>query len=202
MTKNEFITEIKAGLQGYPDDEVIKSLSFYTESIDDRMEDEMQEDKAVSELGSIQDIIRNIKLTMPIAVLAKTRIKESKEKSSSKTLWVILAIAGFPIWFPLLLAFASVALAVYISIWACIIALYACELAFGLSGIVCLVYSFIHMVTISRAGGIIIAGGSLFLIGLFLVLLKPMISISKSLIKSTESFLKWIKKMFIGKEHN
>src|SRR5574344_138140 len=118
MTKIEFINTVKTELYGYPEDEVEKCLSFYTECIDDRMEDGMSEDKAVSALGDISDIVRDIKLTMPISFLAKQRIKESKEKSSSKTVWIILAIAGFPIWFPLSLAFAAVALAAYITIWA------------------------------------------------------------------------------------
>ena len=200
MTKIEFINTVKTELYGYPEDEIIKSLSFYTESIDDRIEDGMPEDKAVSELGSISEIIRDIKLTMPISVLAKTRIKESKDKSASKTVWIILAIAGFPIWLPLGLAFAAVALAVYITIWGCIAALFACELAFGLSGIVCLGYGFVHMINTSPTGGIIIAGGSIFLLGLFLVLLKPIIYLCKILVRSTGTFIKWIKKLFIGME--
>ncbi len=201
MTKIEFINTVKSELRGYPEDEIIKSLSFYTESIDDRMEDGMDEEKAVSELGDISDIIRNMKLTMPISVLAKTRIKESKEKSGNKTIWIILAIAGFPIWLPLSLAFAAVALAVYITIWALIAALFACEFAFGVSGAVCLVYSFIHMITVSWTGGTAIAGGSLFLLGLFVILLKPVINLSKALVKLTVSFVKQIKRLFIGKEN-
>ncbi|MDO5560267.1 MAG: DUF1700 domain-containing protein [Oscillospiraceae bacterium] len=199
MTKIEFIHEVRAALAGYPEDEVIKSLTFYTESIDDRIEDGMPEETAVSQLGNIGEIIQNIKLSMSIPVLAKARVKESKEKSSNKKIWVILAIAGFPLWLPLGLSFASVLLAIYICIWALVISLFACEIAFGVSAAVGLVYSFIHMITISYQGGIMFVGASLFLAGLFVLLIKPVIRLSGALVKSTGGFIRWIKKLFISK---
>ena len=44
MRKNEFINEIRGALRGYPHNEVENSIEFYSEIIDDRMENGMSEE--------------------------------------------------------------------------------------------------------------------------------------------------------------
>lgn len=60
MNKKEFLSRLKNALIGLSDSERIKSVHFYSECIDDRIEEGMSEYQAVSELGDFNDIVDNI----------------------------------------------------------------------------------------------------------------------------------------------
>ena len=79
MRKNEFINEIRGALRGYPHDEVENSIEFYSEIIDDRMENGMSEEQAVASLGDLDRIIKNIKVDMPLKSVIRERVKENKD---------------------------------------------------------------------------------------------------------------------------
>jgi hypothetical protein len=61
MKKNEFLNLLKDSISNLPYSEVEKIISFYTEAIEDRMEDGLNEEKAVEGLGSLDDIIKSIR---------------------------------------------------------------------------------------------------------------------------------------------
>ena len=63
MTKQEFIDEIKSRLNGLPEEEIQKSLDYYSEMIDDRIDDGMEEEEAVGEIGSVDDAVKGWKLS-------------------------------------------------------------------------------------------------------------------------------------------
>ena len=49
MSKTEFLTELKKALEGLPEEDIEKSLEYYSEMIDDRIEDGLSEEEAVAE---------------------------------------------------------------------------------------------------------------------------------------------------------
>lgn len=55
MKKQEFLDALRVGLTGSGDAE--EMLDFYREMIEDRMEDGMEEEAAVEQLGSVEDIL-------------------------------------------------------------------------------------------------------------------------------------------------
>ena len=64
MKKAEFLDELCRGLRFHSDpEEIMKVVSFYDQAIEDRMEDGMSEEEAVDAVGSIDDIIREVKGT-------------------------------------------------------------------------------------------------------------------------------------------
>ena len=63
MNKNEFISYLRQRLSNYPAGEVDKAISFYTESLEDRIEDEQE----VDEMDEVDDV-------------KKERLKESQRK--------------------------------------------------------------------------------------------------------------------------
>ena len=71
MTKNEFLTELRAALAGLPEEDVEKSLEYYSEMIDDRIEDGLSEEESVADLGSIEDIRKQILKDTPITKIIK-----------------------------------------------------------------------------------------------------------------------------------
>jgi len=60
MTKREFIAELCLRLRSTPPDEAQNTVLFYSEAIDDRIEDGMTEEEAVAAMGSIDDIVRSM----------------------------------------------------------------------------------------------------------------------------------------------
>ena len=69
MNKQEFLMRLSKGLSGLPKDDVEERLSFYSEMIDDRIEEGLSEDAAVSEIGDVDKIISQIWLSILAAVL-------------------------------------------------------------------------------------------------------------------------------------
>jgi uncharacterized membrane protein len=112
-----------------PQAEVEERVNFYAEMIDDRMEDGSTEEEAVACLGPIDAIVSQIVSDIPLLKIAgkaaKQRIKQTKKM---KTWEIVLLAVGSPVWFPILIALAASALAIYVSFWAVIISLWA---AFG-----------------------------------------------------------------------
>lgn len=60
MNKLEFINALGEKLTLLPPEEVTGILSYYAESIDDRMEDGMDEEAAIASLGSIDELAQKI----------------------------------------------------------------------------------------------------------------------------------------------
>ena len=109
MTRDEFLNRLCELLACLPADQVEETKAFYAEAIADRMEDGMTEEEAVAAMGAPGQVAESTLDELPAVprAIAKTRRK------SNVLLWV-LAIAGSPVWVPLLAAFAIVALAVYV----------------------------------------------------------------------------------------
>ena len=132
MNKNEFISYLRQRLSNYPAGEVDKAISFYTESLEDRIEDGMTEEEAVASLGNVDDIVKQIQSEMPINTIVKNKIDTQKKKMSGSTiaLIVIIAILGFPIWFPILITAVSLIFAAVVTVFSLGIA--ALAVVFGL----------------------------------------------------------------------
>ena len=107
MTKKVFIDEVRAKLKGLSEDEISKALEFYEEAIDDRMEEGLTEDQAVAAVGTPEEVADQILMDMPLGKLVKAK---SKPDRKYKVWEIVLIILGFPIWFPLLLTAAILAL--------------------------------------------------------------------------------------------
>lgn len=123
MTRDEFLGRLGELLACLPADQVRETQEFYAEAIADRMEDGMGEEEAV-----LEDLP-----AVPRAI-ARTR------RRSTTLLWV-LTIVWSPVWVPLLLAFAAVAVAVYVCIWILALCVWIVAAALGGAGMVELVFA-------------------------------------------------------------
>ena len=65
MTKLEFILALNEKLSAYPKAEVQQRLSFYSEMIEDRMEDGLSEEEAVAAVGDVAHIAAEIAAELP-----------------------------------------------------------------------------------------------------------------------------------------
>lgn len=139
MTKLQFILTLHDKLSAFPRNEVEERLSFYSEMIEDRMEEGLAEADAVAAAGSVEEIAAQI-----AAELSAPEIPEAcpGPKKRSRAWQTTLLVLGFPLWFPLLIAAFAVALSFYavlwaviVSLWAVFVALCACVIAAVASGI-------------------------------------------------------------------
>ena len=80
MTKAEFLSSLQIKLCGLPSDEVREHVTFYGEMIDDRVEEGLSEEAAVSAIGSVDMIASQIIRQLPLG--AKEKEKESKKEGS------------------------------------------------------------------------------------------------------------------------
>lgn len=110
MSKAEFLTKLRESLSGLAPADINTSMEFYSEIIDDRMEEGLSEEEAVACLGSIDDIRDKVLEAVPITKIVKEKIKPGKPMGA---LTVILLIIGFPLWFPLVIAGSAVTFTIY-----------------------------------------------------------------------------------------
>ena len=128
MNKQEFLLALRGALSALPEADIRASVDYYTEIIDDRMEEGIPETEAVASLGSVVAAAEQILLDMPLPKLVKARVKPKRKLRA----WEIVLIAvGSPVWFPILLSLAVVVVAVYIVLWAVAVSLYAADIGVG-----------------------------------------------------------------------
>ena len=125
MDKNTFLQTLQKRLKGLPEEDVLRTLDYYREMIEDRMEEGLTEEEAVADMGAVDEIAEPL---LP---------KSTKRKRSA---WeIVLLVLGFPVWFSLLAAVAAVIIAIVVSVYAVDICLAACCLGGVLGAVVYLV---------------------------------------------------------------
>ena len=167
MTKLRFLLSLKDRLSGLPQDEVEERLSFYSEMIEDRMEEGLSEEEAVSAVGSIDEIAAQILADVP----PTENVKEKSRTRRQLNVWgIVLLVLGFPLWFPLLIAGLAVVFSLYVSLWSVIISFWAvfascvgCAIAGIIGGIGFALCSSKLTGIAMIAAGIVCAGLSIFL---------------------------------------
>lgn len=119
MSKQDFLTALRRGLSDLPQEDVEERLAFYSEMIDDRMEEGLSEEDAVSAVGAVDEIASQI-------VADSSPARSAKEKPQRRlTAWgIVLLILGSPIWLPLGVAAVAVVLSLYAVLWSVIVSLW------------------------------------------------------------------------------
>ena len=197
MNKTDFLAELKIRLKNLPQDEIDRSVMFYDEMIEDRKEDSMGEEDAVTALGDIDTIVEQIMLDRPLPTLMREKIRPKRRLTPLET---VLIVVGFPIWFSLLIAFFAVIVAVYVSIWAVIISLYATVLGLAIGGVGGVIITLISFGVYPFLGTLTL-GGSLFILGVGILTFFPVNLLAIALVKLTGRFLRWIKSLFIKRRN-
>lgn len=122
MHKEEFLAQLRCGLSGLPQDDAEERLTFYSEMIDDRMEEGCSEEEAVRGMGPVEELVSHSIEETPLTKLVKERIAPKKKLSAWE---IVCLVLGAPVWLSLLVAVLGVVVALYVSLWAVLISLWA-----------------------------------------------------------------------------
>ena len=83
MRKEEFLKRLRKRLSGLPDKDTDERISFYSEIIDDRIEDGLTEEEAVAAIGTVDSVVEQIINETPIKTLVNQRIKPKRKLITS-----------------------------------------------------------------------------------------------------------------------
>ena len=163
MTKQEFVSHFRQGLWDLPKSEIDERLTFYIEMIDDYIENGSSEEDAVAEIGSVDEIIKQIRLeTAP-------QMNKKREKRFKTSTIVLLAVSS-PLWASLLIAAIAVIFSAYVSVWACVVSLWACFAACAACAPAGVVLGFTYIFSGNMLTGVAALGLSAFSAGLAIFL--------------------------------
>ena len=95
MTKADFLQLLERALAQLPEEERRANLEYYSELLDDMLEEGMTEAEATAKLGSPSQIAQSILQEVPLGKLVSTRMKP---KSGWTPLAIVLAVVGSPVW--------------------------------------------------------------------------------------------------------
>ena len=118
MNKQEYLESIRSRISAMPADDVNRFMDYYSEMIDDRVEDGLSEEEAVADMGSPDAAVEQILEDMPLTKLVKEKIKPKHELKAWE---VVLIVLGSPVWIPLLITAAVLLLTLWIVAFAFLI---------------------------------------------------------------------------------
>lgn len=197
MLKNEFLDKLQEGLNGLSREDLEDRLSFYSEMIDDRMEDGLSESDAVAAVGTVEDTIRQIIEDTPLLKIVKDKVKCNRKLNA---LEIILLVLGSPLWLSVGISIFAVVFSLYVSLWAVIVSVWAvfvsltaCAVGGILSGII---FSF----TGNPLPGIAWIGVAILCGGLSIFTLYGCKAATFGTVKLTKYFVFSIKNAFVKKE--
>lgn len=196
MSKQEFLEQLRKELYGLPREELEGLLTFYGEIIEDRMEEGLSEEEAVAAVGSIDEITAQAVADVPLAKIAKERMKPKRRLKA----WEIVLLAlGSPIWLSLGIAAFSVAFSLYVSLWSIVISFWAVFVSVLAAGIGGVLGGIVLLFPGHYLSGLASIGAGLVCIGLSVFAFYGCLQTSKGLILLTKKASLWLKNSLMGR---
>ena len=197
MDKQAFLAALGKALSGLPKEDRERSLSFYEEMINDRMEDGASEEEAVAAIGSVEEITAQVLADIPLTKLVKAKVKPNR---ALKGWEIVLLLLGAPLWLPLLLTAVLLILMVYIIVWAVVITLYAVDLSLALAGVSGIAAAFLYGFSGNAPGIAAALGVGLVCMGLAVFCFFGVNQVARWVLRLGRKMLLWLKSLFIRKE--
>ncbi len=198
MNKQEFLEKIRNQLAGLSEDDIKKSIDYYTEMIEDRMEEGLTEEEAVKVMGRPEEVASQILMDTPFSKLVKVKVKPKKSLS---ILSIILIILGSPVWLPLVVALFVIILSVYIVLWSVVLVFYSVDLSLAVGGISGLLASVMVMFNIDILCGVFTLGVAITCAGLSVLLFLGSNQVVKGILFLSRKIALSIKSYFVKRRN-
>ena len=192
MKKEAFLRALEGRLEGMSAEERARALEFCAESIDDRVEDGMDEEAAVAALGDVEDVARGLLADRPLGAVVRERVRH--ESNAGRVVLLICAS-------PLLLTLFAVGLSVYAALWAAMIAVYAAVASLLIAGAACALGGVAAIFFVGTAPGLCVCGSGLISFALGLMLFDPARAAAKGSLKLTKAFGRGCKRLIVGRRN-
>lgn len=197
MTKLNFILSLSEKLSALPKAELEERLNFYTEMIEDRMEEGLTEEEAVAAVGDIDEIAAQIVEEYPLGKLAAGKLKN---RGKMKWWEITLLAVGSPVWVPLLIAGLAVVFSLYVCLWALVISAWAVGASFLGAGFGGVVSGVALIATGDVYQGLLLIAGGLVCAGLAVFAFYGCKAATRGALWLTKQSGAWLKRCFVKKE--
>ena len=194
MNKKEFTERLRRGLGGLQRREAEERIGFYTEIIDDRIEDGVTEEDAVNSIGDVDTIISQIRSEFNTAHGSREVIKASRMSPAM----IALLILGSPIWLSLAVAVIALAISLLAVIFSLIISAWATLLAVMASSVGGVICSIIYLIYENVPAACASFGAALACAGVGGLLLRGCIYVTRGIPSAVKGSLGVIKKNIQG----
>ncbi len=197
MRKQEFLARLRKALAGSPQDDIEERLLFYSEMIDDQMEEGLSEEEAVLAVGTVEEIAAAPAAETPPIKTAKEGSKPKRRRNAGK---IVLLILGSPLWLPLGVAAFALLLSLYLVLWAVLVSLWAAFVSLAAGS----VYGMLACVPFLAGGsadrGLTMLAAGLVCAGLSIFAFYGCRAATRGVLLLTRKAAKWVKNRFIRKE--
>lgn len=193
MLKEEFLAQLRGGLAGLPQEDLEERLAFYSELLDDRMEEELSEAEAVAAAGPVEQIVQQIIAETPLTKIVKEKMRPKRRLQ----VWEIVLLAlGSPVWLSLGLAALAVVLSLYVVVWSLDVSLWAVFAALGAGA----AGGVLGLALGSGAARLAMLAAGMVLAGLAILLFFGCKAATMGIWKLTKAVVLRMKHRFLGKE--
>ncbi|MBR6593990.1 MAG: DUF1700 domain-containing protein [Clostridia bacterium] len=197
MNKKEFLECLSRGLSALPKEETEERLNFYSEMIDDRMEEGLSEEEAVAAVGSAEDIAAQI---VKESSLENTDNEDFEQKRRLKAWEIALLVIGSPIWLSLGIAALAILVSLYAVIWAVVVSLWAAFASFAACFVGGLAAGTVLLVGGKGISGMAMLGAGLVCAGLAVFGFYASVGATKGTLMLTKKCALWVKERFDRKD--
>ena len=196
MTKLEFLEELRVRLAGLTQKDIDASIDYYSEMIDDRIEDGMSEDEAVAAVGTPKEAAEQVLNEIPLKELIKNRMRPTR----TLRVWeIVLLILGAPIWLSLLAGALVVAVSLYAVLWSVIAVFHAASITIGACALVGIFYPIYYFILGKVGAALFVLGAGIFLAGLTFFAFYGSFHATKATCRLTKWLFLKIKSCFVRK---
>ena len=196
MTKAEFLQAIETGLAGLPHQDREERINFYSEIIDDRIEEGLSEEAAINEIGSVDEIIRQT-----VTDRYYTSLQNPPKQKNRLPVWVIVLLCvGAPLWISLAAAAFSIVVSIYATIWSVAVTLWAVFGALVGAGAGCILGGIIYAIWVHPTAGLLAISAGMVCTGLSILMFYGCMWSTKGFAWLTKIMVVGIKNCFVRKE--
>ena len=197
MTKIEFLLQLEKQLAGLPEADLLRSMDYYNEIIDDRAEDMGSETEAVAAMGTPEDIAAQVLSEFSLPKLVKEKIKPRRRMAAWE---IVLLCVGAPIWLSLLIAAFAVIISLYVVVFSVVVTLFATSVAAGAVALGGIVTAIVFFVSGQWIQGLFFLGMMFVSIPLAIYLWYLAVLLSKGIAHLTKAIILGTKRKLANKE--
>jgi len=196
MNKWEFLSMLRDRLGSLPEDDIRSSVDYYSEMIDDRMEEGLSEEESVAAVGSLDEIISQICVGAPSPKSVGEDV-QPEPRPKRKTWKIVFLAVTSPVWLVLLAAALLILVAFFIVVWSLVIVVYAATVSFAAGAVACILGAFLYLPFGTIAQGMLYLGTGLVCAGITVFLVTGSKWVSKAVFLLNKKILLGIKTGFV-----